>query len=211
VSALPSEVKTLREGTDKLATDVKDVRRQLASRNLTPAPHRRGVVSDDCARYLAGTFIIHCERSDKLDALCSVPAQRDSLITFARDTLGLSTRAALTATDINLPAQYSGEIRELISEFGVVRRCMSPYPIGMGTARPARMGTRPAFSSIAMSVAFPEKAPTITFASLESHKIGGIVRLPREIDEQSIVAMGRFLARYGAVELARVEDTWGFL
>ena len=88
---------------------------------------------------------------------------------------------------------------------------MFPYPIGMGTARPARMGTRPAFGSIAMSAAFTELAPTITFASLESHKIGGIVRLPREIDEQSIVAMGQFLARYGAVEFARAEDTWGFL
>src|SRR6185295_3812035 len=106
---------------------------------------------------------------------------------------------------------YSGEIRELISDFGVVRRWMSPYPIGMGTARPARMGTRPAFGSIAMSAAFGEKSPTVTFASLESHKIGGIVRLPREIDEQSIVAMGQFLARYGAVEFARVEDNWGFL
>src|SRR5262249_55078184 len=126
-------------------------------------------------------------------------------------TLELSTRAALTVTDINLPAHYTGEIRELISEFGVVRRCMSPYPIGMGTARPARMGARPAFSSIAMSALIPEKSPTISFASLESHKIGGIVRLPREIDEQSIVAMGQFLARYGAVEFARAEDTWGFL
>jgi len=37
------------------------------------------------------------------------------------------------------------------------------------------------------------------------------VRLPREIDEQSIVAMGQFLARYGAIEFARAEDTWGFL
>src|SRR5258707_7285705 len=62
-----------------------------------------------------------------------------------------------------------------------------------------------------MSAAFPEESPTITFASLESHKIGGIVRLPREIDEQSVVAMGQFLARYGAVEFARAEDTWGFL
>jgi hypothetical protein len=44
--------------------------------------------------------------------------------------------------------------------------------------------------------------------SLESHKIGGIVRMPREIDEQSIVAMGQFPARYGAVEFARAEDTW---
>ena len=88
---------------------------------------------------------------------------------------------------------------------------MAPYPIGMGTARPARMGTRPAFGSIAMSATIPEKSPTLAFASLESHKIGGIVRLPRELDEQSIVPMGQFLARYGAVEFARAEDTWGFL
>jgi hypothetical protein len=31
------------------------------------------------------------------------------------------------------------------------------------------------------------------------------------IDEQSVVSMGQFLARYGAVEFARAEDTWGFL
>jgi len=73
------------------------------------------------------------------------------------------------------------------------------------------MGTRPSFGSIAMSAALAEKSPTLSFASLESHKIGGIVRLPRELDEQSIVAMGQFLARYGAVEFARAEDTWGFL
>src|SRR5437660_11911267 len=88
---------------------------------------------------------------------------------------------------------------------------MSPYPIGMGTSRPARMGTRPAFASVAMSAAFSELSPTVTFASLESHKIGGIVRIPREIDEQSIVAMGSFLARYGAIEFARAEDAWRFL
>ena len=211
VSTLPAEVKTLREGADKLATDLKDVRRQLAGRHNIALPRRRGGVSDDCARHLAATFIAHCERSDKLDALCSAPAQRDAVTAFARDTLNLSTRAALNTTDIPLPVNYSGEIRELISEFGVVRRCMSPYPIGMGTSRPARMGTRPGFGSIAMSATFTEKSPTVTFASLESHKIGGIVRLPREIDEQSIVAMGQFLARYGAVEFARAEDNWGFL
>jgi hypothetical protein len=37
------------------------------------------VVSDDCARHLAATFIVHCERSDKLDALCSAAPQRDTL------------------------------------------------------------------------------------------------------------------------------------
>src|SRR5947207_13850457 len=81
----------------------------------------------------------------------------------------------------------------------------------MGTALPVRMGNRPTFGSIAMSALITERSPTVTFASLESHKIGGIVRLPREIDEQSIVSMGQFLARYGAIEFARAEDQWGFL
>ena len=35
--------------------------------------------------------------------------------------------------------------------------------------------------------------------------------MPRELDEQSIVHLGQFLARYGAVEFARAEDLWGFL
>ena len=211
ISVLPGEFKTLRDGADKLAGDVRDVRRQLLARHLTPAARSRGQVSDDCARHLAAQFIVQCERSDKLEALSSVPGQRDALLNFARNALNLTTRAALTTSDINLPTQYGGELRELISEFGVVRRRMSLYPIGMGTARPARMGARPAFGSIAMSALIAEKSPTVTFASLESHKIGGIVRLPRELDEQSIVAMGQFLARYGAVEFDRAEDTWGFL
>ncbi len=62
-----------------------------------------------------------------------------------------------------------------------------------------------------MSAAFGEKSPTLTFASLESHKVGGLIRVPREIDEQSVVPMGQFLARYGAVEFARAEDTFAFL
>ncbi len=209
---LPAAFKSVQEETGQLERQLADVRRLVASRGSGGAGLRpRGSVSDDCARHLAAHFIAHCERSGKLEALASLPHHRDALTAFARDSLGLSTRTALSTSDIPLPSQYGSEIRELISDFGVARRRMSPYPIGMGTARPARMGTRPAFGSIAMSAAFAEKSPTLDFASLESHKIGGIVRLPREIDEQSVVAMGRFLARYGAVEFARAEDTWGFL
>ena len=217
IETLSSSVKSLQDDSTQLKQHMTDVRRRLLSRSphsshgLPGSGRSLGCVSDDCARHLAAQFIHHCEKSGKLEALCSLPAQREALTTIARDTLNLVTRTALTATDIPLPVEYAGEIRELISAFGVVRRKMHPYPIGMGTARPARMGTRPAFGSIAMSGAFTEKSPTITFASLESHKIGGIVRLPREIDEQSIVPMGQFLARYGAVEFARAEDQWGFL
>jgi HK97 family phage major capsid protein len=212
IKALPATFKVLQDDTAQLTQQMKDVRRLMAGRVSTSSRIRApGLVSDECARHLAAQLVAHCQKSDRLSGLCSVPAQRDALIDFACDTLNLSTRTALSTSEIPLPSQFGGEIRELISEFGVVRRRMAPYPIGMGTSRPARMGTRPAFGSIAMSVAFGEKSPTVTFAALESHKIGGIVRLPREIDEQSIVLMGQFLARYGALEFARAEDTWGFL
>jgi len=212
IKDLPATFRSLQDETARLQHQFNDVRRLIAGRSHGSSQSRRpGTVSDDCARHLAAHFIVHCEKSDKLDALSSLPAQRDRLRDFARNTLNLTTRAALTIEDVPLPDIYGSEVRELISDFGVVRRRMSPYPIGMGTARPARTGTRPSFGSIAMSAPIGEKSPTLTFASLESHKIGGIVRLPREIDEQSIVAMGQFLARYGAVEFARAEDTWGFL
>jgi HK97 family phage major capsid protein len=211
IKNLPATFKSLQDENAQLKQHVTDVRRSLATRQPSPVKRHRGEVSDECARHLAATFIVHCERSGKLEALSSLPAQRDALLGFARSSLNLTTRTALSTSDIPLPVEYGSEIRELVSDFGVARRRMSPYPIGMGTARPARMGTRPSFGSIAMSAAFTEKSPTLTFASLESHKIGGVVRLPREIDEQSIVAMGQFLARYGAVEFARAEDTWGFL
>lgn len=209
--ALPSELKTLQDDHDRLSEQLTELRRGGVGPHPSLGTRQPGFVSEHCARAIASHFILHCERSNKLDALCSFPSQRDALVATARDTLNVTTRAALTTTDIPLPTEFSGELRELISDFGIVRRRMHPYPIGMGTSRPPRMGTRPAFGSIAMSGAFVEKSPTITFASLESHKIGGVVRLPREIDEQSIVAMGQFLARYGAVEFARAEDTWGFL
>jgi HK97 family phage major capsid protein len=212
IKELPASLRSVQDETTRLQQQFNEVRRLIAGRGHGASQARRpGTVSDDCARHLAAHFIVHCEKSDKLDALSSLPAQRDRLRDFARNTLNLTTRTALTIDDVPLPQIYGSEVRELISDFGVVRRRMSPYPIGMGTARPARTGTRPSFGSIAMSAPIGEKSPTLTFASLESHKIGGIVRLPREIDEQSIVAMGQFLARYGAVEFARAEDTWGFL
>src|SRR6185369_13051670 len=70
VSALPGEVKTIRDSSERLATDLKDLRRIVASRNAMVADRqarRTGQVSDACARHVASTFIIHCERSDKLD------------------------------------------------------------------------------------------------------------------------------------------------
>jgi HK97 family phage major capsid protein len=168
-----------------------------------------GRISIECAEFLGAAFVLGNAKAGRLDMLDE--NVRSKLFDKSKGILGLEAKAALTTTDIPLPVEYFAQVRELISEFGVIRRVMFPFPLGMGTAKPPRFKTRPSFGSIAMSAAFTEKSPQIDFASLESHKLGGIVRVPREIDEQSIVPMGQFLARYGAVEFARAEDTWGFL
>ena len=195
---------------EKLEKDVNSMRRsRLQGMGGTARP--RGKISDDAARELAAAFIIHCARNGAMEAWCQEPSKRDFLINEARQIAGISTRAAFTTSDIPLPVSYAGQIIELIAEFGVVRNEMTLYPMSGGTNKPPRMGTRPAFQSIAMSATFPQLVPGVTFAALESHKIGGVCILPREIDDQSIIPMGQFLAHYGAVEFARAEDTWGFL
>jgi len=212
IAEIKSGISETKEENNKLKTELDKARRQWLARRLggDASPYRRaGFVSDECARNLGALFILGNARSGRLDLLDA--RARESLFAEARSILGMETRAALTTTDIPLPIEYFSEIRELISEFGVARRNMFPFPIGLGVAKPPRFKTRPAFGSIAMSASIAEKSPQIDFATLESHKIGGIVRVPRELDEQSIVPMGQFLARYGAVEFARAEDNWAFL
>jgi HK97 family phage major capsid protein len=207
---LPGTVKTLQDQTTRLNTTLEETRRIMTSLQAAqPATRRPGFVTLDCAEFIGSAFLLGNARAGRLDVL---PEHiKTGLLNHARTVLGLEIKAALNTTDIPLPTQYFAQIRELISDFGVVRNRMFPFPIGLGVAKPPRFKTRPAFGSIAMSAAFPEKSPQIDFASLESHKVGGIVRVPREIDEQSIVPTGQFLARYGAVEFARAEDRWGFL
>jgi len=212
VSELTTRVEKLQADNAGLKVEFDKVRAATAQRGRPGVAGRTpGTVSDECAAYYGAMFIQNCARSGKLELLSQSSTIREALFKESRQILGLETKTALTTTEIPLPVGYSGELRALIADFGVVRKAMFPYPIGMGTAKPPRMGNRPQFASIAMSGTFNEGSPTITFASLESHKIGGLVRVPREIEEQSIVPIGQFLARYSAVEFARAEDTWGFL
>src|SRR5215472_1603018 len=207
---VPDTIQGLEAGQDRLRTDLDGLRRIVAARRHDSLTLRRpGFVSVACAEYLGAAMIVGNARSGRLDTLDE--HVRGALFGKARNILGLEARAALTTTDVPLPVGYFAELRELISDFGVVRRRMFPFPIGRGTSKPPRFKTRPTFGSIAMSATVTEKSPQIDFASLESHKIGGLVRVPRELDEQSIVPMGQFLARYGAIEFARAEDVWGFL
>ena len=106
-------------------TDLKDVRRQLAARVTMPGPRTaRCACRDDCARHLAQHVhrALRAQRQAGCALLGAGAARRADGLRAGH--AGPEHRTALTTSDIPLPVQYSGEIRELISEFGVVRRCM---------------------------------------------------------------------------------------
>ena len=211
VASFKDDVGELKRVANTQARIISDLQRQrIGSIAGGSGPRRKGTVSDDCARNLAASLIIHCERCGKLDALLPNASMRGAFLTEAREFAGV-TRTAESSTELPLPTAYSGELLELIEEFGVARKAMTHYPMTSGINKPPRFGDRPAFGSIAMSQPFDEKRPTFGFASLEPHKIGGIIIVPREIQDLSIVKLGQFLAMYGATEFARAEDLWAFL
>ncbi len=198
----------IRQELKKAQDEISQLRRiQLARGGISPGVRRQGFLSDEAAARLAAKCILVHARHGKLDEL----GNRDPLIKAALDTLGLEMKATLTTGDMPLPQADTAEMKELIAEYGVCRRVMSPYPLARGTSRPRRMGTEDDFALLTIAAAIAEKNVNVSYATLESHKVGGIVRYPREIDEQSIVPLGQYLGRYGARKFAKVEDLFGFL
>lgn len=176
-----------------------------------PTVRPKGALSEKAAGELGALFIRHLIQKGKLEGLSSDPKLQDGWINQSRQILGIEAKATLTTSDFALPITYSAELRQLLAEYGVARRVMTRFPIGAGSYRPPRTGTMDDFNFTAMAVAFTEKAATVTFADLSSHKIGGIVRMPRELDEQSVVSIGQYLALHGAQKFAKMEDTVAFL
>jgi HK97 family phage major capsid protein len=203
LAGLSTAVKTVQDDSLKLRSDIENLRRTRLKldRSSLPLP---GKISDDCARFLGAVVLLTGERNGKLSHLSE--KQRDSLLGESRSVLGLSQKAALTSTDIPLPIEFGSEVAELVPTFGKARQYATVYPLGAGTTRLPRLKTSPAFGFIAQSAAVPEKSPQIEFVDFVAKKAGGLVRLPSELDADSIVALGQFVARYAARETAKWED-----
>ena len=204
LTGLTSTLKSVQDDNAKLRDDVDNLRRTRLKldRSSIPVPGR---VSDDCARFLGAVIVLTGERSAKLSHLSE--RQRDTLLGESREILGVAQKAALTSTDIPLPVEYVGEVAELVPMYGKARQYATVYPLGTGTPKLPRLKTSPAFGFTAQSAAVPEKSPQIEFVDFVARKAGGLIRLPSEIDADSIVALGQFIARYAAREMAKWEDT----
>lgn len=183
------------------------LRRGFASRMNSVGTRQPGMppsVSEDCARAIAAICILG---ADAVGALNGMDAhRRDVLLGESRSALNVSQRAALTSSDIPLPTAYGGEVVELVSEYGMARKYGTVYPLGTGTTKLPRLKTDPTFGLIAQSGTVTEKSPQTEWVTFSPEKFGGLVRVPSELDADSIVALGQFLARYCARNLAYIED-----
>lgn len=201
VKKLPASFAGLQGEAASLRKEFTEVRSLVAARmSFGAAARGPGLVSDDCARHLAGIAIAARLRSGKQ------VENAERLEGMAREILGMEIRTALSSTDIPLPVEYSGQVVELVSQFGAARKYGTVYPLGSGTVKLPQLKTDPAFGLIAQSAAVAEKSPQTAWVSFAAEKYGGLIRVPSELDADSVVALGQFIARYAARQIARIED-----
>jgi HK97 family phage major capsid protein len=62
-----------------------------------------------------------------------------------------------------------------------------------------------------MSQAITEKKVTAELVTFTANKMGGLIRIPTEIEEDTFIPLGQFLARYIGRQLAKLEDKTTFL
>jgi HK97 family phage major capsid protein len=209
VDDIESQVKKGREDYDtvtKLLADVQkdmlDVRKLQLELRSSAGPRRKGEVSEACAKWLGALAVRGAIEQGKIGD----ESRAKSFQKIADEIIG---KTAVSSSDIPLPTQYSGEVVELVSAYGAARRYGTVFPLGSGVVKLPKLTTDPTFGLIAASGSVGEKVPQVAWVTFTAEKFGGIVRLPSEIDEDSIVAVGQFVARYAARQMAYIED-WNF-
>lgn len=192
-----ADITKVKEAMNELSVKMAEhQKKQQLMRRGFAAP---GKVSDECARMLGAVALVGAAAQEKLRGM-----SLDTVDGIIKDVFGV-TRTALATSDIPMPVGYGGEVVELVSQYGAARRLGTVYPLGNGVTNLPRLKTSPAFGLIPMSGS-TEVSPQVEFVTFTAQKFGGIIRIPSEIEEDSVVSIGQFLARYAAREMAKVED-----
>jgi len=217
IKKLPEQLRAEQKRNDELAGNLKKLRRTSLLGNSTMGVRWIGsvaYVSDDCAKAFVGLFMVGCHQKGTWP---KVLGDQDAGLEMARGWLGVETRAALDATSIPLPTIYVPQIVELIFAYGQFRQYSTVFPLGAGTVNlPQLKPGEDTFGFIGagtagMSQAIPEKKVSAQNVTFTANKCGGIVRIPTEIEEDTFIPLGQFLARYIARNFALLEDKTGFL
>lgn len=191
---------------DQVIADTKkmldDLRRAQIAAKANGEWRQRGGVSIECARHLGAIALAFGVKGGQINS----GKMLDQAEGLFKDITGMELRAALTSSDIPLPVEYQGQVSELVGMFGAARQYATVMPLGAGSVKLPQLKTDPTFGLISGSGTVTEKSPQTEWVTFNAEKFGGLVRLPSEMDEDSIVPIGQFLARYSARQMAYVED-----
>jgi HK97 family phage major capsid protein len=175
-------------------------------------------VSDDCARALTSVFVLQCSQlNNGLESLIADASARVRVKAFAAGILGIETRTAMSGAEIPLPTIYVPQVIELVYKYGQARQYATVYPLGAGTVKLPRLKAGEddfgyfGAGTAGMSQPITERRVTAELVTFTANKCGGLIRIPYEIEEDTFIPIGQFLARYIARQLAKLEDKTLFL
>jgi HK97 family phage major capsid protein len=221
IKDIPDRVKGLERENDEMRGQLK----RLNKMGLASLGHSgvrwigdKPFVSDDCAAAITAVFVLGCARLENgLEHLVADAAARERIKSHASGILGMEMKAAMTGTEIPLPTTYVPQVIELVFKYGVARQYATMFPLGSGTVKMPRLKageddfTYFGAGTAGMSQSITEKRVAAELVTFTANKCGGLIRLPSELEEDSFIPVGQFLARYIARQLAKLEDKTLFL
>ena len=213
---LPDLLKTEQKRNDELSGELKKLRKQSLLRQGDTGVRYVGekpFVTDACALAFAGMYIACAFRQEKW---AKQLGDQEATLAKAAEYLGVE-KAALASTDIPLPTLYTPQVVELVYKYGQFRQFATVFPLGAGTVNlPQLKAGEDAFvflgvGTAGMSQAVSERKVAAQNITFTANKCGGIIRIPTEIEEDTFIPLGQFLARYISRRFANLEDLTGFL
>lgn len=169
-------------------------------------------VTDDCAKAVAGVVILAAEQQGKGHLISKETATRERFVQLACDALGVEHKTSMTSTEIPLPTIYMPQITELVWKYGQARQFGTVWPLGGGTVKLPRLAAgEDSFAFMDAGGTVNEKRAKAELVTFTANKMGGIVRVPFELEEDTFIQLGQFLTRYIARQFAMMEDKTMFL
>ncbi|MEI8288674.1 MAG: phage major capsid protein [Verrucomicrobiota bacterium] len=217
---LPNKLKTLEMLYDNLNGELRKLRKNGigGAKSGVRWIGNKAFVSDECAQALTSVLVLDCNRiKGALDSMVPDEHTRKQILTLAQGYLGIEQRTAMTSNEVPLPTIYVPQIVELVFAYGAARQHATVFPLGSGLVKLPRLKAGEddfgylGAGTAGQSQPVGEKKVAAELVTFTANKAGGLIRLPYELQEDTFIPIGQWLARYIARQLAKLEDKTLFI